>query len=109
MFDDVSHDEHIPHEPSADVDAQPSGVEPELQNLVDQDQLTESSLIFKVHEVSNPHTQHNAPRKYTPEQEPSGPGHGTHSATHRACAPVNRSQVTQDTANATQRTEGVHR
>ena len=68
MFYDVSHEEHIPDEPSADVEDQHSGVEPEVQSLMDQyqlaysnhisqvqdqDQLTESSPIFQVREVSN--------------------------------------------------------
>ena len=73
MFDDVTREEHIPDEPSADVEDQNSGVEPEVQNLMDQDQLAksnpiflvqdedqlaESSPIFQVHEVSNtPHLQ----------------------------------------------------
>ena len=73
MFDDVPHEEHIPDDSSADVEDQHSGVEPEVQNLMDQDQLaashpisqlqdqdqlTESSPIFRVHEVSNtPHLQ----------------------------------------------------
>ena len=73
VFDDVQHGEHIPDELSADVEDQHLGVEPEVQNLVDQDQLansspisevqgqdqlTESSPIFQVYEVSNtPHLQ----------------------------------------------------
>ena len=73
LFDDVPHEEHIPDEPSADVEVKHSGVEPEVQNLMDQDQLadsdpisqvkdqdqlTECSPIFHVHEVSNtPHLQ----------------------------------------------------
>ena len=71
VFDDVSHEEHIPDGPSVDVEDRHSGVEPEVQNLMDQDQLadshpiphvqdhdqlTASSPIFQVHEVSNtPH------------------------------------------------------
>ena len=66
VFDEVSHEEHIPDEPSADVEEQHSGAEPEMQNLTeqdqvddsnpisqvqDQDELTESSPIFQVHEV----------------------------------------------------------
>ena len=46
-----------------------------------------------------PHTQHNTPSGHTGEQEPSGPGHRTRKATHRARTPVNRSQVAQDTAH----------
>ena len=68
VFDDVPHEEHIPDEPSADVEDQHSGVKPVVQNLMDQDQLadsnrisqvqdqdqlTESSPIFQVHDVSN--------------------------------------------------------
>ena len=43
--------------------------------------------------------QHNAPSGHTGEQEPSGPGHRTSKATHRAGTLVNRSQVAQDTAH----------
>ena len=43
-----------------------------------------------------------------PLQEPRGPGHCAHKATHRASAPVNRSQVAQDTTHATQHTERAH-
>ena len=56
-----------------------------------------------------PQTQHNKPRGHTGEREPSGPGHRTRKATHRAGAPVNRSQVAQDTAHTTQPTERAHR
>ena len=42
--------------------------------------------------------QSNAPSGHTGEQEPSGPRRRTSKATHRAGTPVNRSQVTQDTA-----------
>ena len=67
VFDDVPHEEHIPDVPSADVPDQHSGVEPQVRNLMDQDhladsnpisrvqgqgQLTESSPIFLLHEVS---------------------------------------------------------
>ena len=45
-----------------------------------------------------PHTQHNAPREPTDEQEPSGPGHRVRNITHQAGVPVNRSQVAQDAA-----------
>ena len=71
VIDDVSHEEHIPDELSVDVEDQHLGVEPEVQNLMDQDQLahsnpisevqdqdqlTESSPIFQVQEVPNtPH------------------------------------------------------
>ena len=48
VFDDVSHGEHIPDEPSADVEDQHSGVEPEVQNLMDQDQLADSNPICQV-------------------------------------------------------------
>ena len=73
MFDDVSHEEHIPDEPSAESKDQHSGVEPEVQNVMNQDrlaesnpisqvrdqhQLTVSSPISQLHEVSNtPHLQ----------------------------------------------------
>ena len=77
-----------------------------------------------------PQTQPNTPRKHTGEQEPSGPGHrtpkyitpsvhsdeqrpsspghSTHNTRHRACTPVNKSQVAKDTAHATQHTERAH-
>ena len=55
-----------------------------------------------------PHTQHNKPRGHNGEQEPSGAGHHTRKATHRAGTPVNRSQVALDTAHAKQRTERAH-
>ena len=51
----------------------------------------------------------NAPSGHTGEQESSGPGQRTPKATHRAGTPVNRSQVAQDTAHATQHTERAHR
>ena len=49
--------------------------------------------------IRTPHTQHSTPSGHTGEQEPSGPGHGKHKATHGAGTPVNRSQVAQDTAH----------
>ena len=52
-----------------------------------------------------PHTQQNAPGGHTGEQEPTGLGHRTRSTKHRASTPVNKRQVTQDTAHARQRTE----
>ena len=52
----------------------------------------------------NAHTD-NTPSGHTGEQEPSGPGHRTSKATHRARTPLKRSQVAQDTAHAKQRTE----
>ena len=55
-----------------------------------------------------PHTQHNTPSGHNGEQEPSGPGHRPHKATHRAGTPVNRSQVVRDTAPAKQHTERAH-
>ena len=55
------------------------------------------------------HTQNNTPSRRTGEQEPSGPGHRTSKATHRAGTPVNRSQVPQDAAQAKQRTKQAHR
>ena len=51
-----------------------------------------------------PHTESNTPSGHTSEQEPSGPGHRTRNTTHREGTPVNRSQVAQDTAHATQHT-----
>ena len=48
MFDDVSHEEHIQDEPLADAEDQHSGVEPEVQNLMDQDQLADSGHISQV-------------------------------------------------------------
>ena len=56
-----------------------------------------------------PHTQSNTPSGRTGEQESSGPGHRTGKATHPAGAPVNGSQVAQDTAHATQQTARAHR
>ena len=53
VFDDVPREERIPDEPLADVEDQHSGVEPEVQNLIDQYQLAESNPIIQVHEVSN--------------------------------------------------------
>ena len=48
VFDEVSHEEHIPDEPSADIEDQHPGVEPEVQNLMDQDQLVDSSPVSQV-------------------------------------------------------------
>ena len=56
-----------------------------------------------------PHTQSKAPSGHTGGQEPSGSGHRIPKATHRAGTPVNRSQVAEDTAYATQHTELAHR
>ena len=53
--------------------------------------------------------QHNAPNQHTGKQEPRGPGHRKGNTTHRASTPVNRSQVAQDTAHATQCTKRAHR
>ena len=50
LVDDVPREEHIPDEPSADDEDQHSGMEPEVQDLMDQDQLAESNLIFQVHD-----------------------------------------------------------
>ena len=77
VFDDLPHKEHKRDEPSADVEDRHSGVGPEVQNLMDldqlaesnpisqvhdQDQLTESSPTFQVHEVSDtPHLQSQDP------------------------------------------------
>ena len=52
--------------------------------------------------------QHNAAGEHTGEQEPSCPGHRTHNTKHRASTPVNRSQMAQDTAHATQHTQWAH-
>ena len=54
-------------------------------------------------------TEHNAPRKHTGEQEPSGPGHRTDNTTQQPSTPLDRSQVAQVTAHTTQRTQGTHR
>ena len=54
-------------------------------------------------------TKSNTPSGRTGEQEPSGPGHRTHHTTHPAGAPVNGSQVAQDTAQTTHHTERAHR
>ena len=56
-----------------------------------------------------PRTQHMAPSEPAGEQEPSGPGHRTRNTTLRARTFVNRSQVAQDTAEATRHTERAHR
>ena len=89
LFDDVPHEDHIPDQPSADVEDQHSGVEPEVQNLVDQDQLadshpisavwgqdqlTESSPPFQVHELSNtPHLHSEDLDINSDDAEQSGP------------------------------------
>ena len=52
--------------------------------------------------------QHNTPSEHTGDREPSGTGHRTRNTTHRADTPVNRSQVAQDPAHATQHTERAH-
>ena len=57
----------------------------------------------------HPAQQHNTPSRHTGEQEPGGPGHRTRKTSHRAGAPVNRSQEAQDTAHAKQHTERAHR
>ena len=56
-----------------------------------------------------PYTQHHTQSVHTGEQEPGGPGHRTRNTTHRACAPVNRSQEAQDAVHATPHTERAHR
>ena len=56
-----------------------------------------------------PHRQQEAPSEHTGEQEPSVLGHRTCDARHRACTPVNRSQVARDTAQAKQHTKQAHR
>ena len=56
-----------------------------------------------------PHAQHNAPSEHNGEEEPSGQGHRTRNTTHRAGAPMNRSQVAQNAAHAAQHTERAHR
>ena len=56
-----------------------------------------------------PRMQQNALSEHTGEQEPSAPGHRTRNTTLRARTFVNRSQVAQDTAQATQHTERAHR
>ena len=58
---------------------------------------------------STPHTRHNQLSEHNSEQEPSGSGHRTRHITHRASTLANRSQVAQDTAQATQIAEGAHR
>ena len=89
MFDDVSQENHIQDEPSADVEDQHSGVEPGVQKLMDQnqladsnpmsqvqeqDRLTESSPIFQVHEVSNiPNLQSQDPDVNSDDASQSGP------------------------------------
>ena len=58
---------------------------------------------------STPHRQSNKPSGPSGEQESSGPGYRTRNTTHPAGAPVNGSQVAQDTAHAAQHTERAHR
>ena len=53
--------------------------------------------------------QHNAAGERTSEQESGGPGHRTRNTTQRDGTPVNRSQVAQDTAHATQPRDTTHR
>ena len=53
--------------------------------------------------------QRNTPSRHNGEQEPSGPGHRTSKAKDGGGAPVNRSQVAQDTAQAKQQTEHTDR
>ena len=89
VFDDVPHEEHIPDEPSADVEDQHSVVEPEVQSLMDQDQLadsnpisqvddqdqlTEPGPIFQDHEMSNtPHLQSQELNINSDDADQSGP------------------------------------
>ena len=56
-----------------------------------------------------PHMQHITPGEHTGEQEPSGPGQGTHNITHLAGKPVIGSQAAPDTAHSTQQTTRAHR
>ena len=58
---------------------------------------------------NTPDAQYNAPSGNTSEQVPRGPGQRALNTTHRAGTTVNRSQVAQDNAHATQRTERAHR
>ena len=75
VVDDVPHEGHIPDEPSADVEDQHSGLEPEVLNLMDQDQLAESSPIFAVCEVSKtPHLQSQDLDINSDDADQSGPG-----------------------------------
>ena len=55
------------------------------------------------------HTRRNPRNWHTGEQEPIGPGHRTRNKKNRANTLVNRSQLAQDTAHATQHTERAHR
>ena len=74
VFDDVLHEEHIPDEASADVEDQHSGVEPEVQNPIDQDQLADSNPIFQVDHMSNtPHLQSQDPDINSDDADRSGP------------------------------------
>ena len=52
--------------------------------------------------------QHKAPSEHTGEQELSGPRHRARNTMHRASTLLNRSQVAQDMAEATQRPERAH-
>ena len=56
-----------------------------------------------------PHLQHNTPSGHTGEQERSGPGHHRCNKTNQASTPVNRSQVAQETVDATHHTKRAHR
>ena len=59
--------------------------------------------------LNTPQTQHNTLGVDTSESEPSGPRHRTRNTARRPWTPMNRSQVAQDTAGATKRTERAHR
>ena len=51
----------------------------------------------------------NTPSGLTAKQEPSGPGHRTRKAAHRAGTTVNRTQGAQNTAQAKEHAERAHR
>ena len=46
VLDDVPREEHIPDELTVDVEDQNSAMEPEVQNVMDQDQFAETNPIF---------------------------------------------------------------
>ena len=85
--------------------AAPAGYEQPPSRLTDC--APRSNTPHTQHRTRNP--QHNTPRAHTGEQEPSGPGHRTPNTTHRAGTPVNRSELAQDTAHATEHTRPAHR
>ena len=64
-----------------------------------------STPVNKSHVSQAPHKQHTAPSGHRGQQEPSHPGHHTRNTAPWSGTPLNRNQVAQDTAHATQRIE----